>query len=368
MTGIDQFSSIGEERGKSGKKVRHYTIMYEDRAVLTLDRETDEVQILDRDELPFALRGKEKVSAVAVTDWITDRVSNISRTYMNMVYIARKVGRDRAKVIKDSSGVSFTDNFWIKTSDMPTTWEELKTLRDSNRALSEVALTGKIDTAQDLLKGYTSLFTTKGYFPKAVIGDYLYKRKEDAILEYPACLIGKQLGVSVAECEIEGDFVKIKLFTDLKTSLVHASELREYFDTDDVIYNPILQRGMYDIVGQLQEMYIFNYIIGNPDLHEDNYGLLYDSETFEFISLCPCYDHNVAFQEGFSGLSRTTLGNSASSPLDDWSRMFIKHHPEIADRLKKIDLTEVDAYLTERQQKELRERSRNVIAWAEEAQ
>lgn len=46
-------------------------------------------------------------------------------------------------------------------------------------------------------------------------------------------------------------------------------------------------------------MDIFNYIIANSDLHDDNYGLLYDSEKFEFKSVSPCYDHNVAFQEGF---------------------------------------------------------------------
>ena len=50
-------------------------------------------------------------------------------------------------------------------------------------------------------------------------------------------------------------------------------------------------------------MDIFNYIIANSDLHDDNYGLLYDSEKFEFKSVSPCYDHNVAFQEGFLGLS-----------------------------------------------------------------
>lgn len=52
--------------------------------------------------------------------------------------------------------------------------------------------------------------------------------------------------------------------------------------------------------------------IANPDLHDDNYGLLYDSKTFEFKAVVPCYDHNVAFQEGFLGLTRTTMGNSAS--------------------------------------------------------
>lgn len=346
-------------------RIKHYTIMFEDHPVLSFNRETDEVQILEKKHLPFAFRNKGKISATAVSDWITDRVSNINRTYMNIVYIARKVGRDKNKIIQDSSGISFTDNFWIKTSDITTTWDELKKLRDSNTALGSVALTGKMDTSKDLLEGYTSLFTTKGYFPKAILGQYLYKRKEDAILEYPAYLIGLQMGVNMAECSIENNYVKIRIFTDLQTSLVHASELKEYFDTDEVIYNSIKEIGRQDIIKQLQEMYIFNFIIGNPDLHDDNYGLLYNAQTFDFISLCPCYDHNMAFQEGFNGLSRTTMGNSASAPLDDWTKLFIVYHPDIVAKLKKLDLSEVQNYLSTQQLKELKERITQTIAWGE---
>ncbi len=112
-------------------------------------------------------------------------------------------------------------------------------------------------------------------------------------------------------------------------------------------------------------MFIFNYIIANPDLHDDNYGLLYDSKTFELKSVSPCYDHNVAFQEGFLGLTRTTMGNSASLPLDDLCERFIKEHTDIAEKLKTIDLSEVKTYLSERQYNELMERIEKAIMWAE---
>ena len=214
--------------------------------------------------------------------------------------------------------------------------------------------------------GFTSLFTTKGYFPKAVFGGYIYKLKKDSVLEYPAYLIGKQIGVNVAEVALDGEYVKIKIFTDYSTSLVHASELKTYFDTSDEIYNILINDDKYrDIINQLQRMYIFNYIIANPDLHDDNYGLLYNSETFEFKSVSPCYDHNVAFQEGLLGLSRTTMGNSASIPLDDLCEHFIVKYKEIAQKLKSIDLDEVKAYLSERQFNELNERITNVISWSE---
>ena len=219
--------------GQSTEKVKRYTIMHEDVPVLEFNRETDEVIVFCKERLPFGLRGKDKISAVSVSEWLNDRTNNLSRTYMNMVYIARKVGRDRDKVIKDSSGISFTDNFWIKTRDSIADWDELKRLRDDNISLNNVALTGELKECEDILKGFTSLFTTKGYFPKAVFGGYIYKLKKDAVLEYPAYLIGKQIGVNVAECDLDGEYVKIKIFTDYSTSLVHASELKTYFDTTD---------------------------------------------------------------------------------------------------------------------------------------
>lgn len=99
-------------------------------------------------------------------------------------------------------------------------------------------------------------------------------------------------------------------------------------------------------------------------VHDDNYGLLYDSRTFEFKSLSSCYDHNVAFQESFLGLARTTIGNSASLPLDELGERFIKNHTDIEDRLKTIELSEIKEYLSERQLAELVECIENAIKWA----
>lgn len=349
----------------TAEKVKRYTIMHEDTPVLQFNRETDEIKIYNKNLLPFGLRGKSKLSAVDVFEWLSDRINNLSRTYMNVVYIARKVGRDRDKVIEDSSGISFTDNFWIKTRDTICDWDELKKLRDRNTALNNVALTGEIKDSEELLKGFTSLFTTKGYFPKAVFGGYIYKLKKDAVLEYPAYLIGKQIGVNVSEVALDGDYVKIRIFTDFDNSLVHASELKNYFNTADEIYNILTKdEKNAELIKGLQRMFIFNYIIANPDLHDDNYGLIYDSHTFEFKSVSPCYDHNVAFQEGFLGLTRTTMGNSDSLPLDDLCERFIKEHTDIAEKLKTVDLTEVKEYLSNRQYEELLERIKKVLSWS----
>ncbi len=355
-------NSIPSKSSKS--KVSRYTIMYKDIEVVSLDLSNDTVTLHDKQYLPFALRNKEVLLATAVSSWVTNRVSNLHRTYMNVVYIARGVGRDTNNIIKDSVGISFIDNYWIKTSDVKTTWDELQSLRDTNNALSIVALTGKIDTSLNLTGGVTSLFAVKGYFSKGVLGGYLVKRKEDAVLEYPAYLIGKQLGIDISECSLDGEYVKIKIFTDYNSSLVHASELLEYYDTDDELYNQIARiDGLEHITEQMQRMYIFNYIIGNPDLHNENYGVLYNSD-FELLRLAPLYDHNVAFMEGFDGTSRTTIGSSSLLELDLITSMFISYHEDIVKGLECLDLTEVNTFLSEIQQVELQQRIDKVRVWS----
>lgn len=352
-------------QNKKHKKVTCYTLMYRDSAVLTLNICNNTVNIHNKNYIPFSLRGKKKITAESIKYWIEQRISNINRTYMNLVYIARDVGRDSAKVIKDSCGISFTDQYWISTSDINVTWQRLQELRDTNTELNDVALRGKLDLALDLKSGYTTLFATKGFFPKAIYDGWLYKRKEDSLLEYPAYLIGKHLGISTSEVKIIDKYIGIKLFTSNKFSLVHASELKEYYNSDDELYNIMYAIGRTDIAFQMQRMFIYNFIIGNPDLHEDNYGCIYDTDTFDIISLSPCYDHNVAFQEGFNGLSRGRLSGSSILTLDEYTKQFILGHQDIVSKLRGINILfeELNNYLTDRQMRELKCRINAVIQW-----
>jgi hypothetical protein len=352
-----------KEKESGRKQVSRYVLMHADKIVFILNRAENTIEVHNRLCLPFALRNLDYITTLTAFEWITERIQITQREYMNMVYIARKVGRDKEKILSDSCGLSFTDNFWIKTSDIAVSWEELAALRDTNSGLNAVALTGKIDNDVDYLKGRTSLFTAKGYFRKAVEGGYLIKLLQDASLEYPAYLIGRQLGISVAECSLTQNTVMIKLFTDNNRSLVHASELKRYFGITGEIYDEIIKLNRNDMIQQLQQMYIFNYIIGNPDLHDENTGLIYDPQTFEFISVSPCYDHNVAFHEDFDGMSRAALEGDGYIQLDDLAEMYIRFHPDIVERLKIMDYTEISKYLTRWQLEEVKERVQRVIDW-----
>ena len=331
--------------------------MFEDMELVRYNRRTDEIVILNTSKLPFELRGINKLTGKDIYKWINDRLNNINRTYMNLVYIARDVGRDNNKIIADSSGISVTDNFWIKTSDIDLNWSKILNLRDTNLALSNLALNGKLKISDALKDGKTSLFTLKGHFPKAIINGYMYKKKNDSMYEYVAYLVGKQLGINIQECSLDGNYVKIKLFTNNNVSLVHASQLKYYFGNDDILYNNLIRTDRKDLVEQLQRLYIFNYIIGNPDLHEENYGLLYDTRSFKILQVAQCFDHNCAFDDNFIGITNDV-------DLEELAERFIKYHMDIANRAYRININEMNKYLKPMQLDQLKSRIKNIIVWS----
>lgn len=344
-----------------------YSIMYRNDKVLDLICDSYyKVSVYNRKFLPFTLRNCVITPSV-VQKWLKDRLDRSFRKEMEYVYQVKGIkkddnGVDIDAIILDSFGISFIDNYWINLNNQKVTWIELLEQRDKNSNLLDVALFGKIDKDKDY-SGYTSLFTTTGFFPKYIKDGYVYKRRSDSLMEFVAYLIGKQLGFDIPECELVGDYVKIKIFTNEKISLIHALDLKKYFGTTDEIYTYFQKKGNMQFVNQLQRLYIFNYIIGNPDVHEENHGLLYDAETFEFLSINPFYDHNSAFQEFFDGLTRTTIARACFIDIADLTQQVIKKHSDLVDKLIQVDLSQVQGYLTNRQFTELKERIYNVVDW-----
>jgi hypothetical protein len=128
---------------QTNRTVETYALMHTNNIVCRVFVNQNKVEIINAKMLPLELRFKN-FNAAKFLEWLNRRIDNLSRTYMNKVYIVRKVGRDREKILRDSCAVSITDNYWIKRSDVDTSWEELKIKRDCSLELANTALTGEI--------------------------------------------------------------------------------------------------------------------------------------------------------------------------------------------------------------------------------
>ena len=92
---------------KTGRPLATYTLMHEEEEILRYYENLNNVEIMNPDKLPFGLRSlKLEISPMHFKEWLNNRIDSIGRTYMNRVYILRKVGRSRELILQDSSAIS----------------------------------------------------------------------------------------------------------------------------------------------------------------------------------------------------------------------------------------------------------------------
>ncbi|GHU92798.1 hypothetical protein FACS1894208_00690 [Clostridia bacterium] len=334
---------------QTGAQVTTYTLMHGNDEVLIVYPDTGSVTTIDDKLRPWALSGLVLTASIFM-DWLNRRVDNLSRTYMNCVYIARKVGRDREKILRDSCAISVIDNYWVKRSDVKTSWSELKRKRDKNTKLANTALTGQItDSPFDkLVDDTTSLFTLKGAFPKAALKGFILKKGSNAEYEVVASQLGDALGISVAKSTKRESIVACQIFTSEFVSMAHAydflhlTDYRAEIDNDEhrAVYDYFSRHNQDDVVRQLERLYIFNYLAANVDLHYENFGFLYDSRTTEVTGVAPAYDFNSAFGAwpDVKAYYAWIVNNLPS---------FIRRHPAILEKLQSSEFLQIVDGLTD---------------------
>lgn len=304
---------------RTGEPVSTYFLMHANEIVAVAHRESNSVDVKQPDKLPFGLR-TDSLDYVEFMRWLDKRTNNLQRTYMNKVYMARKVGRELENILHDSCALSITDQFWIDRSDIPDmTWNKLQEMRDHNDILTSIALSGETANLDwnAAMQGTTSLFTIKGQFPKAIRRNTMLKRGGTQEREWVASVIGQALDLPVQKVTIlepdlesgpsgkDNTLVEIELFTNMHVSLVHASELF----SEDPDWNQACTKGQhhryfYDrlendgMKREFERVLILNWLISNHDMHSENFGCLYDPATFEITGITPSFDHNSADFDG----------------------------------------------------------------------
>ena len=360
----------------TGIPVTTYTLMHANETVAVARRGIGAVEIKLTEKLPFGLR-VERLDFEYFMEWLRKRVDNLQRSYMNKVYMARKIGRDLENILRDSCALSITDQFWVQRSDINITWGEIQYLRDRNEALANVALSGNTANLdwEAVKQGTTALFATKGHFPKAILGNHMQKLGGTQEREWVATVIGKALGLPVQDVIIKNPsisksrgndgawlplqvvdktgtelfasdrtalyatpvayqsddtLVEITLFTSENISLVHASEMFVNPDFGEAHRDGQHHRYFYDRLPddnfkrEFERVLILNWLISNHDMHGENFGCLYCPKTFELIGIAPSFDHNSADFDG----------TIPELDVPDIVIPNIKHHGDVISKIK----------------------------------
>lgn len=275
-----------------------YKIMHKEK-VIALANENGISEIIDKSLCPACF-----VIGMPLEIWLDNRCVDIHRSHSRKLFKALRLRTpdDIEQIIDVGHGISITDNWWIQKNDRELDYSSLK---QYNEELADIALYGSSTSNSGNTKGYRELGTV-GSYEKAwryINGSwYMFKHgnTQELISEYYSYQFLKAIGVNVAEYEIKhtnseetgitSTFIITKDFTN-NAEIDFEPFCNYYTDHDEPEY--IIPRLEEKLIIPYVMMVFYDALLHNDDRHNQNAGVLRNSNTGEIISLAPYFDYNL---------------------------------------------------------------------------
>lgn len=217
-----------------------------------------------------------------------------------------------SELLDKAFGLSLSDQYWIKPYDSNIKYDDINFF-DNDFDYSEfmeasLSLNSKSITREDSLK--TPNNTTDGMLKKAwIIEDktrYLLKGgyKNEILQPFNEVLaseICNRLGFNHTNYTIDvyKNLVvsKCPCFINKNTELITAYQIRNNMtrynninDYEDYI-KTLEEHNIKDAREKVENMYILDYLILNEDRHLNNFGIIRDVNTLQWLDICPIFDN-----------------------------------------------------------------------------
>ena len=275
-----------------------YYLMHKDIVVAKVTQNS--IEIINKDLVPiFFLKYN------SFEDWLKSRVIDKHRTNSRLLKkVLRLASYNDVKIALAAKAITITDNYWVKLPEEHINYAEV---RFKLNLFSDLALTGSYDefntlSQQSFKEPYTPELTNIGSYEKCwkLINNkwHLFKKANDreAFSELFTYQLGKSLGLNMAEYSYKAGCVITKDFTN-NASVDFEPAFDFMWDNDNYLDNI---KVLKDLTGDKLLVYYYlkiiflDTLVGNPDRHTFNYGVLRDSDTGQIISMAPNFDNNLA--------------------------------------------------------------------------
>lgn len=329
-------------------------------ASIELDDATGFIQkigeIYAPEHLPVGIHVRHGVAdRTELNQWWTDRSIPASRSGIREALEILEIANTKLLLLR-CYGLSLSDQYWIKPDVSDLTWEDVNFFDNSfsddigdvlfgapkkDNALnfsspdntSDGFLKKRwkiIDGKRCLIKGGSNPFRQQPF--NEVIATKIMERLD--IPHVPYTLVwNKEAPYSVCE-----DFV------DENTELIPAWRvmMTQKKNNSTSVYQHFVNccgaLGVADVVPFLDRMITLDYIIANEDRHFNNFGLIRNAETLEWIGMAPIYDSG-------SSLGYDKLPGQMKFEKDVGCKPFKNHHIEqlqLVQSFEWLDLSKLD--------------------------
>ena len=303
---------------------RTYTLMHINEEVIDLYFDNQGyfkgVGTLYKDKhLPVgSLDEKGRVNASNLVEWWNDRSIPLTRSGIKEVLEKLDITSSQALLIK-CYGLSLSDQYWIKPKEQDINWADINFFNNEfSDDVGELLLGGELknknldlsspdNTSVGNLKKRWKIANDKRILIKGGSNPF----RQEPYNEVVAYQIAKALGIPhvpysllyidgypYSECE---DFVSAN--EDLVPAYLINKALKK--SNNDSSYTHLLkcadQLGIKGFEDYINKLIVFDFIIANEDRHFNNFGVIRNSLSLEFVGPAPIYDSGSSF--GYNKIS-----------------------------------------------------------------
>lgn len=271
---------------------------------------TDIYDIYDIDFAPVILKNvynKEKNLKVILSNWFKGRGIPLWRDDLDLLLAKLNISAP-TELLDKAFGLSLSDQYWIKPYDSRIEYKDINffehdfkdtefidaTFSNNTETSAKISLISPNNTTDGRLKKTWIIDDNKRYLLKGGYKNEVLQPFNEVL----ASMISKRLGFNYVSytLEIIKDKVvsKCECFIDKNTELVSAYQiLYNNCDKDNAYetYIDLLEKkGIKDARSSLENMFILDYIMLNEDRHLNNFGIIRNVETLDWISTAPIFD------------------------------------------------------------------------------
>lgn len=327
-------------------------------ALLDLDEETGFIQKIDAvykaAHLPYGVKVKNGIAdRAALNDWWVDRSIPASRSGIVKALEVLNLSSTRMLLLR-CFGLSLSDQYWIKPENSDLQWGKINFFENGfsedvgDVLLGKTAKEGHFDfsspdnTSDGCLKKRWKIVNGKRCLFKSGSNPFMQQPFNEVI----ASKVATRLGIPHVDYSIVWDdgvpYSVCEDFIDVNTELVSAWRIMQMTKKDNStsVYrhyiNCCQELGVTDIVKAVDRMIVLDYIIANEDRHQNNFGLIRNADTLEWIGVAPIFDSG-------SSLGYDKLAGQIMSEAGVECKPFKKKHEDQIKLVSSFDWIDFNA-------------------------
>ena len=322
-------------------------------ADLDLDNETGHIlkiiKIFNVQHFPVGIVDKNGIAdRVALNDWWVDRSIPASRSGVKKALEILNISNPKILLTK-CFGLSLSDQYWIKPQNQDISWENVNFFdNEFSEDIGDV-LWGKqlnkddvnyhspdntsdgclkkrwkiVNGKRCLLKSGSTPFMQQPF--NEVIASIIMERLNIPHVSYSVIFDENGQPYSVCEDFITGNTELVSAWR-----VIQANKKRSDISVYQHYINCCELYGVKNIVHAIDQMIVVDYIIANEDRHQNNFGLVRDANTLDWLYPAPIYDSG-------SSLGYDKLTNQILSGKTIECKPFKKTHEEQLNLVTSFD-------------------------------